>query len=83
MSRRIKTVRPVRRNNRMSALRADRDLTQRQVADALGWSLSRVHIIEHDGQPPATPDERKALAALFGVPESEVFRSPDSVAVSA
>lgn len=61
--------------NTLRVLRAghgEHGVSQHTVAQALGIHRDRLHRIER-GYTEPTPDERKALAAYFGVRESVVF----------
>lgn len=58
--------------NRLRVLRAERHLSQMQVARELGIGLNRYWKIEN-GYTVAEPAEREALALLFATTESAIF----------
>jgi transcriptional regulator with XRE-family HTH domain len=59
--------------NRLFLLRAERRLTQSDVARRLGYPTKfRYWQIENELTAP-TPKERKKLARVFGVEETEIF----------
>jgi transcriptional regulator with XRE-family HTH domain len=53
-------------------LRAERRLVQYDIAEKLGIGINRYWQIENE-RTTATPEERKKLARIFGVPESAIF----------
>ncbi|MDJ0759296.1 MAG: helix-turn-helix transcriptional regulator [Woeseiaceae bacterium] len=59
-------------NNRLKVLRAERDWTQAQLADALGVSRQTVNAIEKGKFDPSLPLAFKA-ARLFRMPIEEIF----------
>ncbi|WP_192021622.1 helix-turn-helix transcriptional regulator [Shewanella sp. WPAGA9] len=58
--------------NRLKVLRAERDLTQAQLADLLGVSRQTVNAIEKGKFDPSLPLAFKA-AKLFGLTIEDVF----------
>jgi transcriptional regulator with XRE-family HTH domain len=70
-----KRARPQNRN-RLRVLRAEHRISQMNVARKLGIGPYRFWQLENDYQDP-TPEERAALADLFGVGEAEIFPSRD------
>lgn len=58
--------------NRLRVLRADKKLSQHDVALALECSQSRVSLIENGYEPP-TDDDVKRLVKLFRVEASAIF----------
>lgn len=65
-------------SNRLRVLRAERRWPQMEVADRLEMGLNRYWKIEN-GRTVPEPAERKKLARVFGVPESEIF-PPEAMA---
>ena len=63
-------------NNRLKALRADRDWTQAERADRLHVTRQTINAIEKGKYDPSLPLAFK-IAALFGLPIEEIF-SPDT-----
>ena len=63
-------------NNRLKALRADRDWTQVKLADRLHVTRQTINAIEKGKYDPSLPLAFK-IAALFGLPIEEIF-SPDT-----
>ena len=63
-------------NNRLKALRADRDWTQAELADRLHVTRQTINAIEKGKYDPSLPLAFK-FAALFGLPIEEIF-SPDT-----
>ena len=63
-------------NNRLKALRADRDWTQSELADRLHVTRQTINAIEKGKYDPSLPLAFK-IAALFGLPIEEIF-SPDT-----
>ncbi len=59
-------------NNRLKVLRAERDWTQAQLAEALGVSRQTVNAIEKGKFDPSLPLAFKA-ARLFAMPIEEIF----------
>ena len=59
--------------NRLKVLRAERDLTQAQLADLLGVSRQTVNAIEKGKFDPSLPLAFKA-ARLFGLTIEDVFQ---------
>ena len=59
--------------NRFKVLRAERDWTQAQLAEALGVSRQTVNAIEKGKFDPSLPLAFKA-ARLFGMPIEEIFQ---------
>ncbi|MDR2987277.1 MAG: helix-turn-helix transcriptional regulator [Nocardiopsaceae bacterium] len=58
--------------NKVRALRAQRNLAQGQLADAMGVSRQTINSIENDLYTPSLP-LAIALASYFGVPVEEMF----------
>lgn len=58
--------------NRLKVLRAERDMTQGQLAAALGVSRQTVNAIETGKYDPSLPLAFK-IARLFGLPIEEIF----------
>jgi putative transcriptional regulator len=58
--------------NKVRALRAQRNLAQGQLADAMGVSRQTINSIENDRYTPSLP-LAIALARYFGVPVEEMF----------
>ncbi len=58
--------------NRLRVLRAEKRVSQHQVAQALRCSQSRVSLLENGFAPP-TENDVKRLVRLLGVPASEIF----------
>ncbi|HKR72278.1 MAG TPA: helix-turn-helix transcriptional regulator [Streptosporangiaceae bacterium] len=58
--------------NNVRALRAQRNLAQGQLADAMGVSRQTINSIENDRYTPSLP-LAIALARYFGVPVEEMF----------
>ena len=63
-------------NNRLKALRADRDWTQAELADRLHVTRQTINAIEKGKYDPSLPLAFK-IAALFGLPIEEIF-SPET-----
>jgi putative transcriptional regulator len=61
--------------NRLKVLRAERDWTQAQLAEALDVSRQTVNAIETGKFDPSLPLAFRA-ARLFGMPIEEVFHDP-------
>jgi len=61
--------------NRLKVLRAERDLTQAQLADALDVSRQTVNAIETGKFDPSLPLAFRA-ARLFGLRIEEIFHDP-------
>ena len=59
-------------NNRLRALRAERDWTQQMLADAVGVSRQTINAIESGKYDPSLPLAFK-LAAVFSLGIPEVF----------
>ena len=66
--------------NRLKVLRAERDWTQAQLADALDVSRQTINAIETGKFDPSLPLAFKA-ARLFGLLIEEIFQDQDSTAV--
>jgi putative transcriptional regulator len=62
--------------NRLKVLRAERDWTQAQLADALDVSRQTVNAIETGKFDPSLPLAFRA-ARLFGLPIEEIFHEPE------
>lgn len=62
--------------NRLKVLRAERDLTQAQLASGLGVSRQTVNAIETGKYDPSLPLAFK-LARLFEMPIEQIFLDPD------
>ena len=62
--------------NRLRELRAERKWSQADLADRLGVSRQTVNAIETEKYDPSLPLAFK-MAALFGFPIEEIFRSDD------
>ena len=62
--------------DRLRVLRAERDITQLELARQLGWSPAALWRIEH-GYRPATSTQQQALAAFFGTTVDDIW--PPSV----
>lgn len=60
-------------NNRIKVLRAERDLTQEQLADRIGVSRKTINTVEKGKFVPSTVLALK-LAREFGVPVEEIFQ---------
>lgn len=60
--------------DRLRVLRAERDISQLDLARQLGWSPARLWRIEH-GDREATPGERQALADFFGTTVDAIWPS--------
>ena len=58
--------------NRVRALRAQRQLAQGKLADAMGVSRQTINSIENERYTPSLP-LAIALARYFGVPVEEMF----------
>ncbi|MGN6681414.1 MAG: helix-turn-helix transcriptional regulator [Streptosporangiaceae bacterium] len=58
--------------NNVRALRAQRNLAQGQLADAMGVSRQTINSIENDRYTPSLP-LAIALARYFGIPVEEMF----------
>lgn len=56
----------------LRVLRAERDVTQEQVARKAGLSAARYWQIENGYRHPATPDEQKVIAAALDVKVTDV-----------
>lgn len=65
--------------NRLRVLRAERDVTQREVVKASGVSTYRYWAIENGHELP-TEDELKRLVKYFKKPASELFPEQSAVA---
>ena len=61
-------------NNRLRALRAERDWTQQNLADAVGVSRQTINAIESGKYDPSLPLAFK-LAGAFGQRIEEIFMS--------
>jgi putative transcriptional regulator len=61
--------------NRLKVLRAERDWTQAQLADALDVSRQTINAIETGKFDPSLPLAFRA-ARLFGLPIEEIFHDP-------
>ena len=61
--------------NRLKVLRAERDWTQAQLADALDVSRQTINAIETGKFDPSLPLAFRA-ARLFGMPIEEIFHDP-------
>jgi putative transcriptional regulator len=61
-------------NNRLRALRAERDWTQQNLADAVGVSRQTINAIESGKYDPSLPLAFK-LAGVFGQRIEEIFTS--------
>lgn len=59
-------------NNRLKVLRAERDLTQEELADRIGVTRKTVNTIERGVFVPSTVLALR-LARCFGVPVEEIF----------
>jgi transcriptional regulator with XRE-family HTH domain len=57
---------------RLKVQRAERDITQHQVAQAAGMNQTRYWQIENGAGNPPTDDERAAIAAVLGVSASAI-----------
>ena len=64
-------------NNRLKVLRAERDWTQAQLADALGVSRQTVNAIEKGKFDPSLPLAFKA-ARLFGLTIEDIFSDEEA-----
>lgn len=74
------SIRKRRTPNRLRVLRAERHMTQFQLANKSRLTPSRISFIEN-GHIEPTPTERAALARAFKVSEPEVFpEAPEAVA---
>ena len=62
--------------NRFKVLRAERDWTQADLAEALNVSRQTINAIEKDKFDPSLPLAFKA-ARLFGMPIEEIFDDED------
>lgn len=62
--------------NRLKVLRAERDWTQAQLADALDVSRQTINAIETGKFDPSLPLAFRA-ARLFGMPIEEIFHDQD------
>jgi putative transcriptional regulator len=62
--------------NRLKVLRAERDWTQAQLADALDVSRQTINAIETGKFDPSLPLAFRA-ARLFGLPIEEIFHDED------
>lgn len=62
-------------NNRLKVLRAERDWSQQQLADALAVSRQSVNAIETGKYDPSLPLAFR-IAAIFGLPIEQIF-SPE------
>jgi putative transcriptional regulator len=61
--------------NRLKVLRAERDWTQAELADALDVSRQTINAIETGKFDPSLPLAFRA-ARLFGMPIEEIFHDP-------
>jgi putative transcriptional regulator len=61
--------------NRLKVLRAERDWTQAQLADALDVSRQTINAIETGKFDPSLPLAFRA-ARLFGMPIEQIFHDP-------
>ncbi|MHA6249347.1 helix-turn-helix transcriptional regulator [Pontibacter sp. CAU 1760] len=59
--------------NRLKVLRAERDLTQAQLSDALAVSRQTINAIEKGKFDPSLPLAFK-ISRLFGLPIEEIFQ---------
>ena len=62
--------------NRLKVLRAERNWTQAQLADALDVSRQTINAIETDKFDPSLPLAFRA-ARLFGMPIEQIFHDPE------
>lgn len=60
--------------NRLRVLRAERNISQMDAADAVAMSANRFWRIEN-GYTEPTDDEKEALARFFGVRVRDIFTS--------
>jgi DNA-binding XRE family transcriptional regulator len=65
-------LKPTTFPNRLRVLRAERKVPQVQVAQLIGVGLDRYWRIENGYYTP-TPEERKKLSKVFGVPASDIW----------
>lgn len=61
---------------KLRKIRRDRDLTQEQLAEAIGVTLDFISRMER-GQDAASFETLDKLAKVLGVPVSELFQFPD------
>ena len=61
--------------SRLKVLRAEHDLTQEQLADAIGVSRQAINALETERHDPSL-DLAYRIAAAFGVPVEQVFPNP-------
>lgn len=64
--------------NRLKVLRAERDLTQAQLSEALAVSRQTVNAIEKGKFDPSLPLAFK-ISRLFGLPIEEIFQDEEAV----
>jgi putative transcriptional regulator len=62
--------------NRLKVLRAERDLTQAQLSEALAVSRQTVNAIEKGKFDPSLPLAFK-ISRLFGMPIEEIFQDEE------
>lgn len=65
-------------NNRIKALRTERNLTQAQIADVLGISASAYSYLEREGKRPSM-DIVEKLSKIFAIPVYELTGSSPSI----
>lgn len=61
--------------SRLKVLRAEHDLTQEQLAAAIGVSRQAINALETERHDPSL-DLAYRIAAVFGVPVEQVFPNP-------
>jgi putative transcriptional regulator len=66
--------------NRLKVLRAERDLSQAQLADAVNVSRQTINAIETEKYDPSLPLAMK-IARLFGQPVESIFVLDDEVVI--
>lgn len=73
------TVKRVSRPNRLPVLRAERDISQLDLAVKVGMSHNRYWRVEN-GYTEPTDEERNTLASTLGVPVAEIWAPSEEVA---
>ena len=71
----------MRLNRLRVLLRAERDITQLELATRLGWKTGRLWNLEN-GYREATADERAALTRFFNVTEDAIWGASSNDGVS-
>ena len=64
--------------NRLKVLRAERDLTQAQLSEALAVSRQTINAIEKGKFDPSLPLAFK-MSRLFGLPIEEIFQDEEAM----